>query len=405
MPGVVAVITGEDWAAAGLGKAPCISPVNFSDGRKMNTATRPILVTDKICHVGDPVAAVIAESRWQALAGAEAVEIDYAALPAVTDTAAALADDAPILHEALGTNLIFDVEHGDKQKTTAAFKAAHHVAKVDLVNNRISANPIEPRCCLGKYDRANGHYTLYTSNQAPHLLRARWRSCAPNSAGCGSGATLPRSPSRSRAAGVGTWGSRSLVMAGMALTTAADRIFAKCQQLAAHLLECAEADLDVDEGQFTVKVTDRALSFHEVSRAAYHGSNLPDDFEIGLDETVFYEPEAWVFSSSIHLAVVVVDAETGLVTLRDYFAIDDSGRVINPMIVEGQLHGAIAQGAGQALIESCVYDTATGQLLSGSFMDYGMPRARRRQPPVTRLAPRAQVKAVRSVHHRRSSTP
>ena len=168
MPGVVAVITGEDWAAAGLGKAPCISPVNFSDGRKMNTATRPILVTDKICHVGDPVAAVIAESRWQALAGAEAVEVDYAALPAVTDTAAALADDAPILHEALGTNLIFDVEHGDKQKTTAAFKAAHHVAKVDLVNNRISANPIEPRCCLGKYDRANGHYTLYTSNQAPH---------------------------------------------------------------------------------------------------------------------------------------------------------------------------------------------------------------------------------------------
>ena len=97
------------------------------------------------------------------------------------------------------------------------------------------------------------------------------------------------------AAGVGTWGSRSLVMAGMALTTAADRNFAKCQQLAAHLLECAEADLDVDEGQFTVKVTDRALSFHEVSRAAYHGSNLPDDFEIGLDETVFYEPEAWVF--------------------------------------------------------------------------------------------------------------
>jgi len=444
MPGVLAVITGEDWAAAGLGKAPCISPVNFSDGRKMNTATRPILVAAKVCHVGDPIAAVIAERRWQALDAAEAVEVDYAALPAVTDAGAALTDGAPVLHEALGTNLIFDVEHGDKPATATAFVAAHHIAELDLINNRISANPIEPRCCLGKHDRATDHYTLYTSNQAPHLLR-NWlaedtlfipehklRVVAPDVGG-GFGMKLTVYPEEATVlwaaqvvgrpvrwvatrsvslisdtqghettycqivadrlrcdiddvelvfgdtdrliAGVGTWGSRSLVMAGMALTTAADKIFAKCQQLAAHLLECAEADLDVENGQFTVKGTDHRLSFREVSRAAYHGSNLPEQFEIGLDETVFYEPEAWVFSSSIHLAVVLVDAETGRVTRRDYYAVDDSGRVINPMIVEGQLHGAILQGAGQAMIESCVYDQTTGQLLSGSFMDYGMPRA------------------------------
>jgi carbon-monoxide dehydrogenase large subunit len=175
--------------------------------------------------------------------------------------------------------------------------------------------------------------------------------------------------------GLGTWGSRSLTMAGIALTQAADKVSDKCRSLAAHLLECATVDIDRQDGDFVVRGTDRRLKFAQVARAAYHGSDLPTDFTLGLEETVFYEPLARNFSSSIHLAVVLVDPETGKVTLRDYAALDDSGRIINPMIVEGQVHGAVVQGVGQALMEECVYDPQTGQLLTGSFMDYAMPRA------------------------------
>ena len=175
--------------------------------------------------------------------------------------------------------------------------------------------------------------------------------------------------------GLGTWGSRSLPMAGVALAIAADKVVTKCRQLAAHLLECTVTDLARDDGDFLVAGTDRRLGFGEVARAAYHGSTFPDDFSLGLDETVFYEPPDRTYSSAIHLAVVFVDAALGHVTLRDYVAVDDSGRLVNPMIVEGQLHGAITQGIGQAVMEACTYDPESGQLLTGSFMDYGIPRA------------------------------
>ena len=148
MLGVLAVLTGKDWNEAGLGSIPCIGPCDFSDGRPMNWATHQILTVDKARFVGDPVAVVIAETRLQAADAAEAVAVGYAPLPAVVNPLAALEDGAPILHEDIGTNLVFEVEHGDKQKMEAAFAAADHVTEVDLVQNRISSNPMEPRTCL-----------------------------------------------------------------------------------------------------------------------------------------------------------------------------------------------------------------------------------------------------------------
>jgi carbon-monoxide dehydrogenase large subunit len=176
-------------------------------------------------------------------------------------------------------------------------------------------------------------------------------------------------------AGLGSWGSRSLTMAGIALTEASDLIVAKCTALAAHLLECAPSDIGRNGNNFVIQGTDRGVSFQQLAKASYHGQSFPPNFKLGLEETVFYEPKERNFSSACHLAVVIVDVQTGKVTLRDYVAMDDSGRVINPMIVEGQLHGGAVQGIGQAQMEQIVYDKQSGQLISGSFMDYPMPRA------------------------------
>ena len=660
MLGVLAVLTGKDWNEAGLGSIPCIGPCDFSDGRPMNWATHQILTVDKARFVGDPVAVVIAETRLQAADAAEAVAVGYAPLPAVVNPLAALEDGAPILHEDIGTNLVFEVEHGDKQKMEAAFAAADHVTEVDLVQNRISSNPMEPRTCLGHYDLRSDRYTLYASNQMPHLLRnwlamdilripehrlrviapdvgggfglkvlvyredaivlwaskivdrpVRWTATRSESLatdshsreqitsgrmafdktgkilglhvdtigniggypsmfgssvpgitfcrmligpyttpafyarargaytntthievyrgagrpeaaymyerlldaaarqmgigpdeirsrnfippdqfpyetptgllydcanmpglmdkakslanyqtlrteqetlrkdgvlmGIGMGAFIDYSaggPNRAMAgvwnrrmgsyevgtvrmhpdgkvtalvgthshgqghetvfcqvvadrlgcdiddvellfgdtdlvaSGMGTAGSRSAVMGGHALVASADRVAEKCKALAAHLLECAAADIVVENGNYVVEGTDRKLTRAQVALAAYHGASFPDDdFEVGLDETTYHEPDAWVFSSAVHTAVVLVDPETGRITLRDYFAVDDSGRILNPMIVEGQIHGGVVQGYGQAVMEECVYDPESGQLLSGTFMDYAMPRA------------------------------
>ena len=175
--------------------------------------------------------------------------------------------------------------------------------------------------------------------------------------------------------GHGTFASRSLVTTGMAVMAAAERILEKCRKIAAHLLECAEEDLSHGDGAFTIRGTDRRISFAEIARAAHQGDRYPDGLSLGLEEDAVVDPVAPVTSSGMHLAVVLTDPETGCVTLRDYFIVDDSGRLVNPMVVEGQIHGGLVQGLGQALMENLVYDRDTGQPLAGSFMDYAMPRA------------------------------
>ncbi len=667
MPGVLRVLTAADWQKAGLGELTCVHPMPFSDGRPMNEALRPALAAGKVCHVGDVVAAVIAEDRYQAADGAEAVMVDYHPLPAVTDIAHALDPSAPILHEAFGTNLVFEIERGDRAATEAAFAAAHHVVALTLDSNRVAGSPLEPRAYVCAFDETTGALTLWATTQTPHYLR-RWlakytlfipehkirvispdvgggfglkvhyapeiptvvwasvllkrpvkwtatrteslmsdaqardhhttarmafdengrilasevdtiaalgaylsnfapsipgnsypqtitglyttpnlhlrvrgaysntvpvdayrgsgrpeatfvnerlvengarelgidvveirrRNLIPAEAfpyttpvgrpydcgdppalfdkllrladyeglreeqrqlkqdgvrmGIGIACFLDKSgtgSSRNLASrgglhggyesaivrvhsdgkvtvyvgshshgqghdttfcqiaadhlglpiehialvegdtdsvpfGNGTWGSRSLSVGGPAIMTAADRVIDKARRLAAHILECAIEDLDYADAVFSVRGTDRRISFEDVADAAYHGALIPTDgsLEPGLEATVFYEPLDTNDPQAMHLAVVIVEPRSGKLTLRNYFTSDDCGRIVNPMIVEGQVVGGLAQGIGQAVMEHVVYDSAhAGQLFTGTLMDYALPRASD-MPPV-----------------------
>ncbi len=176
--------------------------------------------------------------------------------------------------------------------------------------------------------------------------------------------------------GMGTYGSRSLAVGGSAIVKAMDKIVAKGRKIAAHLLEASEADVEFKDGAFTVAGTDRSKTLAEVALTAYVPHNFPhDELEPGLDETAFYDPKNFTFPSGAHIAEIEIDPDTGSLTVCSFTASDDFGRIINPMIVAGQVHGGLAQGIGQAVLEGCVYDKATGQLLTGSYNDYAMPRA------------------------------
>jgi carbon-monoxide dehydrogenase large subunit len=658
LPGVLCVITGEDWIRAGLGaEGPLWPPVASTDGVERKQHTRPTLTRDKVRYVGDAVAAVVAETKLQALDALEAVVVEYETLPAVSDTARALDPGAPLVHDDMQDNAFFLREQGSREEVERAFATAHHVTELKLRNNRITANPMEPRAVLGTYDEAGDQYTLYSTHQAPHMLRrslanhtllhpehklrvvapdvgggfgmkvvdypedavvlyaskltgrpVRWTATRQESlltdahgrdhattcrmafdneghilgisadtiASLGAyqthrGASIPAffygnvmvglyktkniycrvrgvhthaspvhayrgagrpeavfvlerlfengarelgidvaemrarnllsaadfpyktpvgleydsgnppgllekvrklsnyaalreeqqrlrkqgvlmgigmaawidsvgAPSKTAAAfgrktggwdsaivrvhptgkvtvfagshshgqshattfaqiaaerlkypiedieivegdtdkipyGHGTWGSRSTVTSGMAILTAADRIVDKSRKIAAFLLECSDKDLLHEIGAFRIDGTDRKITTAQIAEAAYHGARWPEDLELGLESTAFYDPLGRSFASAIHLAVVIVDPGTGRVTLRDYCAVDDCGTIINPMVLEGQVHGGVAQGIGQALMEDLTMDHATGQVLAGTFMDYAMPRA------------------------------
>ncbi|NKW71656.1 xanthine dehydrogenase family protein molybdopterin-binding subunit [Rhodobacteraceae bacterium R_SAG10] len=175
--------------------------------------------------------------------------------------------------------------------------------------------------------------------------------------------------------GMGTYGSRSMAVCGSAIVKATDKIIAKATKIAAHMMEASEADVTFEDGNFTVAGTDKTTAFAAVAFKAYVPHDYPHDvLEPGLEETAFYDPANFTYPSGAYACEVEVDPDTGKVTICSFAAVDDVGNVINPMIVEGQIHGGIGQGIGQALVESCVYDD-NGQLLTGSYMDYAMPRA------------------------------
>ncbi len=175
--------------------------------------------------------------------------------------------------------------------------------------------------------------------------------------------------------GMGTYGSRSLAVGGSALSKAADKVIVKGKKIAAHMMESNADDIDFDDGAFTVRESNLSKTFQEIAFAAYVPHDYPlEELEPGLSEKAFYDPANFTYPAGTHICEVEIDPETGVVEIVKYTAVDDFGTVINPMIVEGQVHGGIAQGIGQALLEACVYDE-TGQLLTGSYMDYCMPRA------------------------------
>jgi carbon-monoxide dehydrogenase large subunit len=655
-PGVVAAFTGADMAADKVGPMAAFWVIRSSDGRPMAEPPRFALARERVRHVGEPVAAVLAETLRQAIDAAESVAVDYAPLPAITDGRAALAAEAPQLHAAAAGNVCFRWERGDAAAVRQAFAAAAHVTSIDLVNNRLVGAAIEPRAVVAAPDPASRRLTVYDTTQAPHhvrrfiadelglaesslrviapdvgggfgykgkhypeetivawaarrlrrpvkwvatraesfladnqardhatraelaldrdghflalrvatlanlgayvstfgaaipsaiyssLLAGPYRTAAihvectgvftntlPTDAYRGAGrpeacyvlerladraarelaldraeirrrnlipaAAMPyRTPigptydsgdfprvlaraleladyggfaARRRAAapghlrgigiacyvessgvapsrlagalgarvglfesavirvrpdggvqamlgthshgqghettfaqiiasrlgvplakvgivegdtdrvpfGTGTFGSRSIAVGGSALDRAAEKIIAKGKAIAAHLLEAAAVDIDFAGGWFTVAGTDRRIDFAAVARAAHVPHDYPlETVEPGLEESAFYDPPNFAFSNGTHVAEVEVDCDTGSVRIISYRAVDDMGTVINPMIVEGQIQGGVAQGVGQALLEHCAYDL-DGQLLSGSFMDYALPRA------------------------------
>jgi carbon-monoxide dehydrogenase large subunit len=657
LPGVLAIYTGADVTAAGYGGLPCGWTVTERDGGRMKSPPHPILAIGRVRHVGDPVAFVVAETRHQALDAAEAIRVAYRDLPHVTNLRAAVEPGAPLVWPE--GNLCYEWDVGDEAAAGRAFVDAYRTVRVELVNNRVHAAPMETRGTLGDYDASTDRWTLYTSNQNPHIIRSlvagstlfipdeklrvvapdvgggfgmkiyhyaeealvlwaagqlhrpvKWiadrtesflcdthardhatvaegafdadgvmtglkvdtianmgaylstfapaipsffyaypmpgpyrcravhcriraaftntgpvdayrgagrpeatyvlerlmdaaardfaidpvemrrRNLIPADAfpyaspllwtydvgdfatlldktvevadfagfparraesearglrrglgfafymeacgmgpskmlaeqGCGGGqyevGSVRVNPSGSVTVltgshshgqghetvyaqivaealgvpmerveivhgdtdrvpyGIGTYGSRSLAVGGSAMAMSVDKVIAKGRRIAAHLLECGEADLVFSGGVYRAKGTDLAVTFPEVVKAAYNPVNFPlDRMEPGLEETTYFDPPDFTFPYGCHVCETEVDPETGRVAIVRLSAIDDFGRQVNPMIVAGQIHGGIAQGVGQALMELCAFDDATGQLASGSFMDYAMPRA------------------------------
>ena len=654
--GVIAVFTSEDMAA--VGGIPCGWQLHSKDGNPMHEPKHPVLAEGKVRHIGDQVAVVVANTRTRARDAAESIVVDYDVHSAVVDMNEAISSDSPSVHDDVGTNVCFDWELGDKAAVDEAFANAHHVASLDLVNNRLVANAIEPRCAIGDFNQATGHYTLHTTSQNPHVIRllmgafvlglpehklrvnspdvgggfgskifhyaeeiivtwaagqlnrpVKWtadrtesfmsdahgrdhvtrvelaldengkflalredtlanmgaylstfapcvptylhgtllagqyttpvihcnvkavftntvpvdayrgagrpeatyllerivdvaasemgidpveirrrnfiqpdafpyqtpvallydtgnyeasldkalevadydgfadRKAASTAAGklrgiglasyieaCGiapsnvvgslgaraglyEAATIRVNPTGSVSVltgshshgqghettfaqvvsellgieidnvdvvhgdtdkipfGMGTYGSRSIAVGGTAIVKAIDKIVAKGKKIAAHLLETSESDIEFENGSFVVPGTDKAKAFGEIALAAYVPHQYPlDELEPGLEETAFYDPKNFTFPAGTYVCEVEVDPETGTVDIASFHATDDFGRVINPMIVEGQVHGGLVQGIGQAILENCQYDE-DGQLVSGSYMDYTMPRA------------------------------
>ena len=644
MPGVLFVGTGDDVRTDGLGDVPCSTPLVSRDGKPRHDTPRPILAQGKVRHVGQPVALVVAQTLAQARDAAEAIEVDYESLPAVTEAKDALAPGAPQLFDHVPGNLLFDWDNdtGDAKATEAAFAKAAHVVNLELINNRVVANSMEPRNAIAEYDPASSRSTLHTATQGPHFVRdtlaeavlklpkdkvrvitgnvgggfgmkafvypehalvvwasrkisrpVKWQEdrsegfvsdnqgrdhttraelavdskgrflglrvsilanlgaylspfgsfvptrstdlvsglyvfgaihvnvkgvctntvpvCAYRGAGRpeagyllerlvdAAARELGMAPDRirrinfvppsampytsatkllldsgefetimdlcmeashwasfnkrrrltereGRLRGIGmatytercgggfpetasiefkgdhvelvmgnqeygtglltaykqvvsdqlgidadkidvimgdtdrtpaglTGGSRALAVGGAALYEASQSIIRKGTQLASHLLEVGAQDIVFNDGAFSVPGTDLHVGLMDVALAARDPAKLPAGMEPGLDTTHTQVPSAQTFPNGCHIVEVEIDPNTGSTTIDRYTVVDDFGRTINPLMLEGQVHGGIVQGIGQALLEQAVYDNDSGQLLSGSFMDYAMPRA------------------------------
>lgn len=644
VPGVVAVLTGADLAADGVGILQAPAALKGRKGEPIHNPAQLAISADKARHVGDTVAMVLAEADAAAREGAAAVDVDYAALPSVTSAVEALAAGAPRVWDELPSNLAVDWETGNKAAADAAFASAAHVARLDLVNNRVIVAAMEPRGATAEYDAVQGRYTLYTPTGGGTVIQmdlaekglkvpaASVRVVTPEVGGgfgiknyiypeqvlvcwaakrlgrpvkwfatrddsfptdrhardhvmhaelaldgegrflaircrtvsnmgaylTASGPIIPTSggtrmltnayriplahaetqcvftnttsiaayrgagkpefcymverlvdraardldldPQEIRARnlvrpedmpyrtptglvydsgdfvhnmaealrlgdregfaaragiarragkrrgfgfsfytepdgfkdgrvglqfdpgghltltmtgqtngqghattfaqvaasrlgipvdsihvvqgdtdrvgiGTGTGGSRTATVAGTAIYHASIKLVEKGRRIAAQLLEASAEDIEFDQGRFRVAGTDRDVTIQQVARAAFDDSKVPADMELGFDASYHFSAKSYSYPCGCHVAEVEIDEETGVVSVVRYALVSDFGTVINPMLLEGQLHGGIVQGIGQALYEDCRYDPQSGQLVTGSFMDYCLPRA------------------------------
>ena len=186
---------------------------------------------------------------------------------------------------------------------------------------------------------------------------------------------LQQGDSDSVIAGTGTFGSRTSGVGGASILLAADRVIDKCRKVAAYKLEAAEEDIEFNDGGFIVAGTDRSMTLIDAAKAVQNFMTTPPGMEVGLSEWAAWSPPAPTFPNGCHVCEVEIDRDTGALDIVRYAAVDDVGTVINPLLMIGQLHGGIVQGLGQAMLENVVWDRNSGQLVSGSFMDYTMPRA------------------------------
>ena len=304
-------------------------------------------------------------------ASATGITYDVGDYPAVLDKARALADlDALRAEQArlraggvlMGIGMAAFVRSGGAGPSRLAAALGSRMGLWDVATVRVHPSGKITVLC-GSHSHGQSHATTYAQIVADRF------GCALADIDVVEGDT-DRIPH-----GLGTWASRSITVVGSALAVASDRIVDKGRRLAAHLMECAVEDIDFESGDYSVRGTDRRMSFVEVAGMAYRGADYPEGFELGLEEAAFFDPDDFNYPYGTHVAAVTVDPETGAVRLTGYYSVEDAGLVINPLVVDGQRHGAAAQGIGQALLEDVRYDPETGQLLSGSFMDYALPRA------------------------------
>ncbi len=216
---------------------------------------------------------------------------------------------------------------------------------------------------IGSQNNGQGHPTAYAQIVSEHLGLPLDRI------------RLVQGDTDAVAYGTGTGFSRSVTVGGVSVNGAAVRVADRCRAIAAHMLEAAVADVEVVDGRAVVRGTDRSVSFEEIAAQAYTQGGLPEEFGFGIAERHEYMPPGLTFPNGCHVCEVEVDPSTGVVEIIRYTVVDDLGKLINPMLVDGQVHGGIVQGVGQAMLENCAYDTESGQLLTGTFMDYTMPRA------------------------------
>ena len=304
-------------------------------------------------------------------ASATGVTYDVGDFPAVLDSACALADlDALRVEQArlradgvlMGIGMAAFVRSGGAGPSRLAAALGSRMGLWDVATVRVHPSGKITVLC-GSHNHGQSHATTYAQIVADRF------GCALEDIDIVEGDT-DRIPH-----GLGTWASRSITVVGSALAIASDRVIDKGRRLAAHLMECAVEDIDFESGTYAVRGTDRRMTFVEIAAMAYRGADYPEGFELGLEEAAFFDPDDFNYPYGTHVATVTVDRETGAVRLTGYYSVEDAGLVINPLVVDGQRHGAAAQGIGQALLEDVRYEPESGQLLTGSFMDYTMPRA------------------------------
>jgi carbon-monoxide dehydrogenase large subunit len=474
------------------------SRVKNRDGSRGAAPRRPILADTHVRYAGEAIAMVVAETREAALDAAELVACDFDDLPVHVATALG----GPTVHEEAPGNLAYDWAYGDEAEVARTFDAAAHRTRLELVDNRVMANPMEGRGVYtnttpvdayrgagrpeatfvverlvetaarqlkmdpaefrrknfiksfphqtpvimaydaGDYDACMvkalemADYANLAKRKAESARKGKLRgvgfsayieacgiapSKAVGSLGAGVGLwesaevrvnpvgtveVLTGSHSHGQGhettfaqlvshrlgipieqisivhgdtdkvqMGMGTYGSRSGAVGMSAISKALDKVVAKATKVASRCMEVPETDVDFNDGVFSGRGTNKSMTFGEVALQAYVAHKFDSsEIEPGLKEGAFYDPKNFTFPSGVHIAEVEIDPETGITRVERWTAVDDFGVLINPMIVEGQVHGGIAQGVGQAMLEGAVYDES-GQLLTGSYMDYCMPRA------------------------------